>query len=325
MRKAPLGIATVAIGVLFASQALALENFEADLPPSINFDVPFAVSAKFTGNGSPVTNFKLQISLDSGESGESDCFVRDPENPFPASGNYSESVTIAATSTSQTTSTVAYIYANQYTDSECTNPASPAVIGPFYLPGTTSTTAHPVNVGAYFDENSYTLLSLSSTGTEFAISSPQELCANFATTSGGWLDNIGNSITRGFCLVGSYLFVPSQNSISKLVGLKTSLDARFPFSTVASIRTTLGALHASSTENFATVSIPLHGKFHVTSTTFGDIVPDLPVLSSSTVLGISINSDIAGWIRLIRDLVGWALVIDCCFVIYHRGQRLFNV
>jgi len=118
--------------------------------------------------------------------------------------------------------------------------------------------------------------------------------AAIATTSALW-DSVtfasstiscatGNVFSDALCSAATFLFVPNPQIVNGYVALASStLPTRFPFSFFYGFVAVYQGLSASSTANLATVSINFASVDPATSTPFGNILPNVTVLSSSTI------------------------------------------
>jgi len=109
----------------------------------------------------------------------------------------------------------------------------------------------------------------------------QNCTGNFATSS-SILDSLGASVSYGFCVSFSYLFLPSTDSLEQFSNFTPTLQAKIPFSYVYELQTIFGGLSASTTANLSSVSYTLPA---IGSTTpMGSFLPStLTVLSTSTI------------------------------------------
>lgn len=110
-----------------------------------------------------------------------------------------------------------------------------------------------------------------------ATSSQAAYCYQNFASSTGFLDSVGLSISQGFCNVGVFLFIPSQNSLNQFTALSGTLETKMPFSWFFDVRTLLAGAEASSTGNAASLSFT----FGSTTTALKPITVD--ALSTSTI------------------------------------------
>jgi len=116
-----------------------------------------------------------------------------------------------------------------------------------------------------------------------ATTSQQAYCYSNFSTSTGLLDSLGQSISLGACNAFAFLFVPSTNAVGGFAQLASTTESKIPFSYFFDIKNTINALTASSTTNLPTYTVGL-GSLQLGSTTsFGNVLPNLTVLSSTTV------------------------------------------
>jgi len=169
----------------------------------------------------------------------------------------------------------------------------------------------------------YTLLYLTSgTGTipweSIATTSglySQDYCANVGQ---GGVSVFGFNPTLGLCQVFAFLFVPQPSAVAQFAGLSSELATRFPFSWFYSVPPALQSLSASSTESFVDWRINFAAVDPATSTQMGGILPDVAVLSTTTVSAYLTDSKR----NLLRNLMAAALwltlISDVFFYVKHR-------
>jgi len=109
---------------------------------------------------------------------------------------------------------------------------------------------------------------------EFASSTPQ--CASTGL------------IEHALCSTMTFLFVPSPDILNGYVNLfstssPSSVFARFPGSYIAGISTAFSTLSASSSGNIPLVAFDFASVDPATSTSFGPLLPDVTVLSTTTI------------------------------------------
>jgi len=121
--------------------------------------------------------------------------------------------------------------------------------------------------------------------TDFGIAttSQQTWCYQNFSTSTGLLDNIGASISTGICNVGVFLFIPSSNAIAQWQSLASSTAEKIPFSYVYEIYSDVSGLVATTTENLPTYEAPLADLTIGSTTSIGNILPNLTFLSAATI------------------------------------------
>lgn len=94
----------------------------------------------------------------------------------------------------------------------------------------------------------------------------------------------GNLLSEAFCAAGSFLFIPDPNVLNGFASLaSTTLPSKFPFNWFYAVTGAFNSLTASSSANMAVVSIGYSAIDPATSTIFGPILPDVTLLSSSTI------------------------------------------
>lgn len=85
------------------------------------------------------------------------------------------------------------------------------------------------------------------------------------------------------CSATTFLFVPSPEIINGYAALPDTVENKFPFSWYTGLRDLYSGLVASSTSNMATVSVGFAAVDPAASSSFGAILPNMTVLSSSTI------------------------------------------
>jgi len=97
-------------------------------------------------------------------------------------------------------------------------------------------------------------------------------------TSSGFLD-----VGYAMCAVGVYLFVPNSATFENFTNLSNAATERFPFSWVNQISETFESLSASSSSNFINLQINLHDLGIGTTSAMGNFLPNITILSTSTI------------------------------------------
>jgi len=117
-----------------------------------------------------------------------------------------------------------------------------------------------------------------------ATSSVATFCnTNFATSSGGFLASVGQDISLGLCKVTSFLFVPNQNTLNQWQTLASTTVTKIPFSYVYEVYADFRTLSATTTENLPTYTADLTSLTLGSTTSFGNVLPNLSILSQSTI------------------------------------------
>lgn len=125
----------------------------------------------------------------------------------------------------------------------------------------------------------------------------------------------GNVIETGLCNVFTFLFVPSDVSISQLVDRWSLLQDKIPFSYYNEFYSYFSALTATTTENVQTFSINLSLVDFASSTAFGPILPSSFDFFSKETISRYISEDTHDLIFLLMEAVIWLAV---AFHIYNR-------
>jgi len=155
-------------------------------------------------------------------------------------------------------------------------------------------------------------------------SSTLALCSNISTTSTNIFSQLGSDLSWGVCNAFAFLFVPSVSSMTQFQSLKTTMDTKFPFSTIGSVQGVLGNLQASSTNNFPEWSLSLGTSgTSTTSTTMtaANLIPKWTFFSTSTVSGYLVNSNL---FQTLKTLMGYSLILGAVYIVYKRSIHLFG-
>jgi len=122
----------------------------------------------------------------------------------------------------------------------------------------------------------------------------------------------GNIFGDAFCTAISFLFLPNPNVINAYTTLfGTVLPTKFPFSLFFGVSAEFSTLSASSTANLGTVSINFSSVPSVASSSFGALLPNVTILSTSTIThympsgfwsGLQFLITCALWIGLATDI-----------------------
>jgi len=113
--------------------------------------------------------------------------------------------------------------------------------------------------------------------------SQQVYCNQNFSTSSGLLDNLGQSISLGVCNVGVFLFVPSTASLEKFTQLASTSRNRAPISYFYDVYSSVNELTATTTTNLPTYTADLAGTGIGSTTSIGNVLPSLTILSQATV------------------------------------------
>lgn len=93
----------------------------------------------------------------------------------------------------------------------------------------------------------------------------------------------GGVFGEATCATFAFLFIPDPTIVDRFADLPNTMALRFPFSWFNAVKTAYAGLVASSTSNMASVVIPLAAYDPATSTAMGAILPNMAVLSSTTI------------------------------------------
>jgi len=153
-----------------------------------------------------------------------------------------------------------------------------------------------------------------------AIAASSSLWESLQVASSSISCSTGNFFTDGLCSAGAFLFVPNPNILNQYVGLPSALQSKFPFSWVYAVQTTVGSLSASSTANFGALSFGL-GDLGIGSTTpMGNILPNVDVFSTTTLMKYM---PIGVW-NTGQSLIAISLWLGLIYFIFHDARRRFQ-
>jgi len=145
--------------------------------------------------------------------------------------------------------------------------------------------------------------------------SQQEYCGSSFSTSTGFLDSLGRSISLGFCNVGAFLFIPSQQTLNQFQGLASTSQNKIPFAYFFDVKSIYDNSTATTTQNVPTFSINLGLIDFASSTAMGHILPtNLDFFSKGTIdkfLPVGMHD-------LIYNLMIYAIWVDLMYVLYRR-------
>jgi len=148
-----------------------------------------------------------------------------------------------------------------------------------------------------------------------ATTSQQVYCnANFSSTT-GFLDSIGLSISQGFCNVGVFLFVPSSQAVSQWQGLSSTTQVRIPFSYFYGLKSIYSSYVATTSPSFLDVSINT-GAFP--SSTLVALPASWTVFSTSTLGTFAYG----GFLSLARTLMSYSLWLLFAWFIFFEVKNL---
>jgi len=142
--------------------------------------------------------------------------------------------------------------------------------------------------------------------TGIATTSTQVYCNSNFSTSSGLLDNLGQSISLGFCNVGVFLFIPDQTAIDRFVGIASSSQTKIPFSYFYQIKSLYENLIATTSPSFIDIELPLHNIGIGSSTALGNFLPNVSAFSTSTI-STYIPDSTRSVLRTLMSSVIWLL------------------
>jgi len=150
-----------------------------------------------------------------------------------------------------------------------------------------------------------------------AIGTSSTLWGALSTSSISACDDVGNIFSTGLCVAGAFLFMPNPNVLNTFTALPSQIALKFPFSWFFTLKDTVGVLSASSTSNMAEVTLGLSSLDPATSTYFGPILPNVTVLSSTTITRYLPS----GMLATLLFLEASALWVIVGFAVYHRVRH----
>jgi len=136
-------------------------------------------------------------------------------------------------------------------------------------------------------------------------------------TSSAACDAIGSDpvgLAWALCTTAAYLFVPAPDILNGYANLPTLAESKFPFSWFFGLKETVDELTATTTTNMAEVTIGFAGVDPATSTPFGNILPNVTILSSTTITQFLSPTMLATFLFLEASAL-WVIV---GFFIYER-------
>jgi hypothetical protein len=151
-----------------------------------------------------------------------------------------------------------------------------------------------------------------------AIAASSSLWASLDLASTTVSCNSGNIFTDGLCAAGTYLFMPNPNLMNSYVQMPSVLGTKFPFSWFYGAKNALSGLSASSSDTFFSYSIDFSAVDPATSTAMGGILPNVYVLSTSTVSRFLPDAQRL----LLRSMLGYVIwltfMLDVFLYVRHR-------
>jgi len=149
----------------------------------------------------------------------------------------------------------------------------------------------------------------------------QDFCAtNMPFDSSSIIGATLSAIPNGLCRVGTFLFVPTTDSLNQFADISSTTQTRFPFSYVHSVTSVWSALQASSTLNSPSFEYKL-GDLGIGSTSaLGNILPNFTVFSASTT-----KADFpAGTFDTLKALAGIAIVLTLIGDIFFSTRNMMK-
>jgi len=130
-------------------------------------------------------------------------------------------------------------------------------------------------------------------------------------------------ISVGICQVFSFLFVPSPTTVSQYYQLPTIIQGRAPVSWFQTLVSTWGSVSASSSANMADVVIPFHDLGIGSTTAMGNILPNITILSSTTITTY-LSPNILGTLLFLESAAIWVLFAYFIYEDVVRRNRLLK-
>jgi len=151
----------------------------------------------------------------------------------------------------------------------------------------------------------------------FATSSVDSYCVSTFSTSTTIVESLVASISTGFCRTGVFLFIPNQSILTQFYDMSGQVKDHAPFTYFFDLQNAFNGLTASSSTNLPTYSANL-GSLGIGSTTpLGNILPNLTILSSSTV-----NTYVpAGFYASLMFLARASIWLGVGFTLYAIGKK----
>jgi hypothetical protein len=139
---------------------------------------------------------------------------------------------------------------------------------------------------------------------------------NFATTTNGIFSQLTADIQLGLCNVGTFLFVPSQNTLQNFSNLQSNVTKKIPFSYYYEIRNIVASSTATTTTNMQSFAIDLNQLNFASSTAMGNILPtvNFDFLSKETIDHFLPT----GMHDLLYNLMQFAIWIELMWLLYHK-------
>jgi len=144
-------------------------------------------------------------------------------------------------------------------------------------------------------------------------------CASSFATS-GFLSQVASDISTAMCNVTVFLFVPSNESLTVFLSLASTTRDRAPFSYFYDMSTDINNLSASSTANLPTYTANLSALGIGSTTPIGNILPNLTLLSSTTILQYAPS----GFYSALMFLARASIWLGLGFTLYAIGRKEFH-
>jgi len=129
-----------------------------------------------------------------------------------------------------------------------------------------------------------------------------------------------NAFAEAICVGFSFLFVPAPVTIGQYSNLSPTLQSKFPFSYVVSAVSTWNSLVGSSTANAPKYQYQL-GDLGLGSTTpMGNLLPNIDVLSSTTVQSMFPP----GMFAALKALASFAIILTLIADIFFTSRNLMH-
>lgn len=100
----------------------------------------------------------------------------------------------------------------------------------------------------------------------------QQSCGSNLATSSGLVDSVGAAVSYGACVAGTFLFVPSQDSLESFRGIPSVLPTIIPFSYFYDFQDIINGENASSSTNFQPLSVNLASTGVGSTSPYGQIL-----------------------------------------------------
>lgn len=129
-----------------------------------------------------------------------------------------------------------------------------------------------------------------------------------------------NIFGEGLCIAFSFLFVPAPDTLGQFSNLRDEIGNKFPFAYVAGVTDTWETLTASTTLNSPEISYNLNDLGIGSTTSLGNILPNVVVFSSSTV-GTYLSPTL---LSLLKFLAGLAILLTLIADIFFTSRNLMH-